>query len=145
MSRVFFNKTKIVSLVVFICSICIFCKIKPKEKIIYRNIHYEYDENLMRYGIDSSTMFKDNDKLSKIDYDSLQTVINQVYNATKDLIEDKTLVGDIDDLYLKIKKDSIGWSVNGTFRLPPGYIMIGNAVSYQVRNDGKILLTIIEE
>jgi len=130
-------------IILLVClSICLSCK---NERIIYRNLYYEYDENLMRYGIDSSIMFKDDDKLSNIDYDSLQTVINEVYNATKDLIEDKTLMGDIDDLYLKIKKDSIGWSVSGTFRLPPGYIMIGNAVSYQVRNDGKILLTIIEE
>lgn len=144
MSRVFFNKTKIVSLVVFICSICIFCKIKPKENIIYRNIHYEYDENLMRYGIDSSTMFKDNDKLSKIDYDSLQTVINQVYNATKDLIEDKTLTSDINDLYLKIKKDSV-WLVYASFRTGPNEVMIGGSVSYEVSNEGKILSIIIWE
>ena len=144
MSRVFFNKTKIVSLVVFICSICIFCKIKPKEKIIYRNIHYEYDENLMQYGIDSSAMFKGDDKLSKIDYDSLQTVINQVYNATKDLIEDKTLTSDINDLYLKIKKDSV-WLVDASFRTGPNEVMIGGSVSYEVSNDGKILSIIIWE
>ena len=145
MSRMSLNHKTIITLGVFICIICVLCKIKPRERIIYRNLYYEYDENLMRYGIDSSSMFKGYDKLAKIDYDSLQTVISVAYDATKDLIWHKDLVGDIDDLYLKIKKDSVGWSVSGTFRLPPNQVMIGNDFSYQLSNDGKILLTIIEE
>ena len=129
-------------IILLVClSTCLSCK---NESIIYRNLYYEYDENLMRYGIDSSTMFKDNDKLYKIDYDSLQTVINQVYNTTKDLIEDKTLTSDINDLYLQIKKDSV-WLVYASFRTSPNKVMIGGSVSYEVSNEGKILSIIIWE
>lgn len=129
-------------IILLVClSICLSCK---NERIIYRNLYYEYDENLMRYGIDSSIMFKDDDKLSKIDYDSLQTVINEVYNATTDLIEDKTLTSDINDLYLQIKKDSV-WLVYASFRTSPNEVMIGGSVSYEVSNDGKILSIIIWE
>ena len=78
----------------------------------------------MKYGIDSSSMFKSSDISHKIDYDSLQNVI--------------------DNLYLKIKKDSV-WLVYASFIPPQGHVRIGGDVGYRVSNDGKILSIIIGE
>lgn len=98
----------------------------------------------MKYGIDSSSMFKSSDISHKIDYDSLQNVISEVYSMTRRLIDDKTLDGDIDNLYLKIKKDSV-WLVYASFIPPQGHVRIGGDVGYRVSNDGKILSIIIGE
>lgn len=141
MFRVFLNRITLIFLIIFTCTICISCK---GERVIYRNIYCEYDENLMKYGIDSSSMFKSSDISHKIDYDSLQNVISEVYSMTRRLIDDKTLDGDINNLYLKIKKDSV-WLVYASFIPPQGHVRIGGDVGYRVSNDGKILSIIIGE
>jgi hypothetical protein len=145
MYQILTKKFRVIYLFVVICIIsCLSCRDNSKERIIYRNLYYEYNDSLQQYGIDTSSMFKNGNKLSKIDYDSLQIVISEVYNTTKLLIEEKTIDGNIDNLYLKIKKDSV-WLVYASFIEHPDFVRFGNDIGFQVSKDGKILSIIIGE
>ena len=145
MYQILTKKFRVIYLFVVICIIsCLSCRDNSKERIIYRNLYYEYNDSLQQYGIDTSSMFKNGNKLSKIDYDSLQIVISEVYNTTKLLIEEKTIDGNIDNLYLKIKKDSV-WLVYASFIEQPDFVRFGNDIGFQVSKDGKILSIIIGE
>ena len=145
MYQILTKKFRVIYLFVVICIIsCLSCRDNSKERIIYRNLYYEYNDSLQQYGIDTSSMFKNGNKLSKIDYDSLQIVISEVYNTTKLLIEEKTIDGNIDNLYLKIKIDSV-WLVYASFIEQPDFVRLGNDIGFQVSKDGKILSIIIGE
>ena len=120
--------------------ICISCSAGPKKTEDLKLDIIEIDGHSVQLVMDSTSMFNNGEP--NFNHDSLIMVIGAVYKNIQELFDSKYLSGNIEDLYLEVKKDTC-WIIDTNFILPPGHINIGNCATYHVLNDGKIILIVI--
>ena len=102
----------------------------------------EIDGATVKYVMDSTSIFNNVEPNSN--HDSLITIMGIVYENIQGLFDSKVLNGNINNLYLKVRKDTC-WIIDTDFVLPPDQIMTGNCATYYITNNGKIILTVIGE
>ena len=120
--------------------ICISCSGDPKNTEDLKLDIIEIDGHTVQLVMDSTSMFNNGEP--NFNHDSLKIVIGAVYKNIQELFDSKYLSGNIEDLYLEVKKDTC-WIIDTNFILPPDHINIDNCATYHVLNDGKIILIVI--
>ena len=122
--------------------LCVSCSMATENTEVPKLNKIEIDGATVKYVMDSTSTFNNVEPNSN--HDSLITIMGIVYENIQGLFDSKVLNGNINNLYLRVRKDTC-WIIDTDFVLPPDQVMTGNCATYYITNNGKIILTVIGE